>query len=199
MVTASPTVSGSERSTSVVCSTRLTPPRRRAAATSNVPDRGASSPAMARSSVDLPEPLGPMRATVRPSGRTNEASARATRGPWASVRSVAVTAAGMELRGVERAGGGPTLSGCGMRTVLGMVVPRAPPPPPRPACPPCRSCLAGCGSDDAAADDGRPTVVVTTSILGDVVEELVGGRRRGRGGDADRAPTPTTSSRRPAR
>ncbi len=34
--------------------------------------------------------------------------------------------------------------------------------------------LAGCGSDDAAADDGRPTVVVTTSILGDVVEHLVG-------------------------
>jgi zinc/manganese transport system substrate-binding protein len=34
--------------------------------------------------------------------------------------------------------------------------------------------LAGCGSDDAAADDGRPTVVVTTSILGDVVEQLVG-------------------------
>lgn len=34
--------------------------------------------------------------------------------------------------------------------------------------------LAGCGSDDAGADDGRPTVVVTTSILGDVVEELVG-------------------------
>jgi len=38
--------------------------------------------------------------------------------------------------------------------------------------------LAGCGSDDAAADDGRPTVVVTTSILGDVVEELVGGAAR---------------------
>ncbi|HEX7131208.1 MAG TPA: metal ABC transporter substrate-binding protein [Iamia sp.] len=34
--------------------------------------------------------------------------------------------------------------------------------------------LTGCGSDDAGADDGRPTVVVTTSILGDVVEELVG-------------------------
>ena len=35
--------------------------------------------------------------------------------------------------------------------------------------------LAGCGSDDASADDGRPTVVVTTSILGDVVRQLVGG------------------------
>jgi zinc/manganese transport system substrate-binding protein len=34
--------------------------------------------------------------------------------------------------------------------------------------------LAGCGSDDASADDGRPTIVVTTSILGDVVRELVG-------------------------
>jgi zinc/manganese transport system substrate-binding protein len=34
--------------------------------------------------------------------------------------------------------------------------------------------LAACGSSDASADDGRPTVVVTTSILGDVVEELVG-------------------------
>jgi zinc/manganese transport system substrate-binding protein len=34
--------------------------------------------------------------------------------------------------------------------------------------------LSACGSDDAGADDGRPTVVVTTSILGDVVEELVG-------------------------
>ena len=34
--------------------------------------------------------------------------------------------------------------------------------------------LVGCGSDDPSADDGRPTVVVTTSILGDVVRELVG-------------------------
>jgi len=38
--------------------------------------------------------------------------------------------------------------------------------------------LAACGSSDAAADDGRPTVVVTTSILGDVVEELVGDAAR---------------------
>ncbi|HMJ76484.1 MAG TPA: metal ABC transporter substrate-binding protein [Iamia sp.] len=38
--------------------------------------------------------------------------------------------------------------------------------------------LAGCGSGDAAAEDGRPTVVATTSILGDVVEELVGGAAR---------------------
>jgi zinc/manganese transport system substrate-binding protein len=34
--------------------------------------------------------------------------------------------------------------------------------------------LAGCGDGEAAGDDGRPTVVVTTSILGDVVAELVG-------------------------
>jgi zinc/manganese transport system substrate-binding protein len=33
--------------------------------------------------------------------------------------------------------------------------------------------LAACGDDDAGAGD-RPTIVVTTNILGDVVEELVG-------------------------
>ena len=35
---------------------------------------------------------------------------------------------------------------------------------------------AGCGSDGSAdaGGDGRPTLVVTTSVLGDVVEELVG-------------------------
>jgi zinc/manganese transport system substrate-binding protein len=38
--------------------------------------------------------------------------------------------------------------------------------------------LAGCGSDDASADDGRPTIVVTTGILGDVVEEMVGDAAR---------------------
>lgn len=35
--------------------------------------------------------------------------------------------------------------------------------------------LAACGSEDEAGD-GRPTVVVTTSILGDVVADLVGDR-----------------------
>lgn len=34
--------------------------------------------------------------------------------------------------------------------------------------------LAACGSDATSSDDGRPTVVVTTSILGDVVREMVG-------------------------
>ena len=40
---------------------------------------------------------------------------------------------------------------------------------------------AGCGSDDAATEtggtaqsEGRPTIVVTTNILGDVVSEVVG-------------------------
>ncbi|MGI9643374.1 MAG: metal ABC transporter solute-binding protein, Zn/Mn family [Acidimicrobiia bacterium] len=33
---------------------------------------------------------------------------------------------------------------------------------------------AACGSDDASADENLPTIVVTTSIWGDVVENLVG-------------------------
>ncbi|QYG92471.1 zinc ABC transporter substrate-binding protein [Iamia sp. SCSIO 61187] len=37
---------------------------------------------------------------------------------------------------------------------------------------------AACGSEDATADDGRPTVVATTSILGDVVSEVVGDAAR---------------------
>jgi zinc/manganese transport system substrate-binding protein len=38
--------------------------------------------------------------------------------------------------------------------------------------------LAGCGDGEAAGDDGRPTIVVTTSILGDVVAEMVGDAAR---------------------
>jgi zinc/manganese transport system substrate-binding protein len=36
------------------------------------------------------------------------------------------------------------------------------------------SAVAGCGSDDGSSSDGRPTVVVTYSVLGSVVREAVG-------------------------
>ena len=49
---------------------------RRAIATR--PASGASSPAMIRSSVDLPEPLGPSSAVSEPSGTSSETSSRAT-------------------------------------------------------------------------------------------------------------------------
>ena len=51
---------------------------------------------MAWSSVDLPEPLGPMMAVVRPEGMAKVASARATCWPWASVMPSAVTASACE-------------------------------------------------------------------------------------------------------
>jgi zinc/manganese transport system substrate-binding protein len=38
--------------------------------------------------------------------------------------------------------------------------------------------LAGCGADEPGSGDGPPSIVVTTSILGDVVEQLVGSGAR---------------------
>jgi hypothetical protein len=43
------------------------------------PASGASSPAITRSSVDLPEPLGPSSAVKLPSGTEIETSSRATK------------------------------------------------------------------------------------------------------------------------
>ena len=49
--------------------------------TTIVPESGTSSPAITRSSVDLPEPLGPSRAVSLPSGASNEMSSRAVKSP----------------------------------------------------------------------------------------------------------------------
>ena len=46
-----------------------------------VPLSGTSRPAMMRSRVDLPEPLGPSRAVSLPSGASNEMSSRALKSP----------------------------------------------------------------------------------------------------------------------
>ena len=46
-----------------------------------VPVSGFSSPAITRSSVDLPLPLGPSSAVSEPSGISSETSSRATKSP----------------------------------------------------------------------------------------------------------------------
>src|SRR3954467_5670542 len=48
---------------------------------STCPSSGCSSPAMTRSSVDLPLPLGPRRAVSPPSGTSMETSSSATKSP----------------------------------------------------------------------------------------------------------------------
>ena len=45
------------------------------------PESGVSSPAMTRSSVDLPEPLGPSSAVSEPSGISSVTSSRAAKSP----------------------------------------------------------------------------------------------------------------------
>src|SRR4029079_7091630 len=48
---------------------------------STTPASGTSSPAMTRSRVDLPPPLGPSRAVSEPDGTSTETSSRATNSP----------------------------------------------------------------------------------------------------------------------
>jgi hypothetical protein len=45
------------------------------------PLSGSSRPAMTRSSVDLPEPLGPSSAVSEPSGTSSDTSSRARKSP----------------------------------------------------------------------------------------------------------------------
>ena len=49
--------------------------------TTIVPESGTSSPAITRSSVDLPEPEGPSSAVSLPSGASIETSSRAAKSP----------------------------------------------------------------------------------------------------------------------
>ena len=49
--------------------------------TTTVPESGTSRPAITRSSVDLPEPLGPSSAVSLPSGASIEMSSRAAKSP----------------------------------------------------------------------------------------------------------------------
>ncbi len=49
--------------------------------TSSEPSARGVSPAMALSSVDLPEPFGPMTAVIRPSGMDRSEARKATRSP----------------------------------------------------------------------------------------------------------------------
>ena len=55
---------------------------------------GASSPAMTRSSVDLPEPLGPSSAVSEPSSTSSETSSRARKSPKRFVTSVTAITTG---------------------------------------------------------------------------------------------------------
>ena len=75
MVTVSRTVRGRWSPTCVPWSTYATPPRRAAAGTSRLPERGARSPASACSSVDLPAPFGPIRAVTASPGIVKVAAA----------------------------------------------------------------------------------------------------------------------------
>jgi len=74
IITASTTLSGTLCSKSVDCSTIETEfdPQ------SMVPAVGVTTPAMALSSVDLPEPLGPITATVAPAGMSRLTPSSAT-------------------------------------------------------------------------------------------------------------------------
>ena len=66
-----------------------------------MPVSGFSSPAMTRSSVDLPPPLGPSSAVSEPSGISTETSSRATKSPNCLVTLSALIAISASWRGLN--------------------------------------------------------------------------------------------------
>ena len=82
MVTTSPTVTGRASLTVVDWSTNeMRRGRPSTGSTSTRPELGSTSPATALSTVDLPDPFGPMTAVTAPSGISKSERSKASTSP----------------------------------------------------------------------------------------------------------------------
>src|SRR5262245_60387784 len=116
---------------------------------------------MACRRVDLPEPFGPTSDVTRPAGIDNVSTRSATAAPRRSTRPVAPTA-----------GGDGT--GCAAETTMPTVVDMRPILTSIAVGLLSTLATAGCGDEAGGSATGTPVVVVTSTILGDIVETLAG-------------------------